>query len=125
MKISQMTNDQAADTLVRITEPISHIVADEEALPMLQELFVESRSENPMEGWAAVLMRFVPFCLKKHRADFYKIIAALDGKDDSDIGKANFMSTLRVLRDSMDKELLDFFKSSAAATQSGEKKSAR
>ena len=125
MKISQMTNDQAADALVRMAEPVSHIVADEEALPMLQDLFMESKSKNPLEGWAAVLMRFVPFCLKKHRSDLYTIIAALDNKADGNIGKLNFMSTLRVLKDSMDKELLDFLRSSASVTQTGGGKSAQ
>lgn len=120
MKISQMTNDQAADALVRMTEPISNIMADKDAIPIMQRFFDESKSDNPLEGIASVLMQFVPFCLKNHRKDLFTIIAALDGRDGKDMGKFSFMATLRVLRDSMDKDLLDFFKESGVqATNAG------
>lgn len=41
MKISQMTTDQAADALVKMSEAVSTIVADEESIPMLNMLVAQ------------------------------------------------------------------------------------
>lgn len=124
MKISQMTTDQAADALVKMSEAVSTIVADEESIPMLNMLVAQFSDENQAEGIAAALMKLVPFLLKKHRKELYTIIGALDGKPEEEIGKFSFMSTLRVIRDSIDKDLIDFFRSSGYVTRPGNEESA-
>ena len=119
MKISKMTTDEAADALVKMSEAVTAIVADEESVPLLNALSVGIEAEGN-EGITAALMRLVPFLLKKHRKEFYTIIGALDGKEEEEIGKFNLLSTIRVVRDSFDKDLLDFFKSSGEQMQPGE-----
>lgn len=117
MKISQMTTDEAADALVKMSEAVTAIVADSESVPLLSGLSVAFEDR---EGLTAALMKLVPFLLKKHRHEFYTIIGALDGKTEEEIGKFNLLSTIRVVRDSFDKDLLDFFSNSGEQTQPGE-----
>lgn len=121
MKISQMTTDQAADVLVRLADPIARIMGDEEAQKMLEDT-IKGGVENALVGWSAILTKLVPFCLKKHRTDLFEVIAALDGKTTDEVAKFSFLSTLRVLRDSVDKELWDFFKSIGGANIAEEDK---
>lgn len=121
MKLSQMTTEQAADVLVKIADPVARILSDDGAMKIISDT-IETGTENPMKGYAAILTKLVPFCLKDHRADLFSVIAALDGKTGDEIAKFNFVSTLRVLKDSADKELFDFFRSIAGANTEDEGK---
>lgn len=112
MKISEMTTNQAADALVKVMEPVCNIIKDPDAVPMLQGL----TSISSMEGLTGALMKVVPYCLEKHRADAWKILSALTGKTVNKIEKQSILVTMADIRDSIDKDLIDFFKSSAGVT---------
>ena len=47
----------------------------------------------------------------------YEIVGALTEKPADEIGKMKFIWTLHELKESLDKDLIDFFKSSGTATQ--------
>ena len=46
MKISEMTNDQAADALIRISAPFENICSDEEVVDALAE--IKELSDQPL-----------------------------------------------------------------------------
>ena len=54
--------------------------------------------------------------MKDHKGDLYEIISALSLKPVAKIGQMNFMATVKELRDSIDEDLIGFFRSSGNAT---------
>jgi len=118
MKISKMTTDQAADVLVRIADPATRIMSDDEVQELFQDT-VKDGVENQLKGWARVITKLVPFCLKKHKEDVYAVIAALEFKTPEEVGGWPFLTTVRVLKESFDRDLIDFFKSTADASTGG------
>lgn len=109
MKISQMTNDQATDAMIKLAQPVSNILEDEESKPLLEELS-KGKEKSTTELVASLLPKFVRFGMSKHRNDLYAIVAALALKPVAEVGKMNFLETVKILRDSFDDDLRDFFK---------------
>jgi len=115
MKISEMTNDQASEVLLRIAGPISNILDDENSKPMLDEMQNADKS-NPTKFLALILPRLVAFCLKDHKGDLYEIVGALSFKPAAKVGNMNFLATVKEIRESIDDQLIGFFTSSGNAT---------
>ena len=63
---------------------------------------------------SSMLPKFVPILLKDHKADLYEIISVLSGKARKDIGQMKLTETITVLRESIDDDLIGFFKSSSS-----------
>lgn len=120
MKISQMTTDQAADALCRIAPPFTRMLQDKETVPAIQQMFDSLQDEKPVESITAVLLKVVPYLLKDHKCDVYEIIGALTGKTQQQIGKQNILKTVQDIKDSLDQELVDFFRSSGGQTETSE-----
>lgn len=110
MKISQMTTNQAADALVKISAHTSNILDDPDMRELIKDT-AKTGKKDATNGWSKILTKLVPCCLQKHREDLFAIIAALDDKTAEDVGKLKLIETLNILRESVDKELLDFFDS--------------
>ena len=117
MKLSQMTTNQATDALCKIAPAVMRVLADQSTLPLVQQLFDAFKSEHPAETAAAVCIRIFPLLLKDHKEDMFEIVGALNDKTAQQIAKQNVMKTIEMVRDSVDKELIDFFKSSGEQTQ--------
>lgn len=120
MKISQMSTEKAAGVLVRIMEPVTHIIADQEAMQIVSSM---AGVANSIEGVMAILMKLVPYCLEKHKSDTFAIVAALTDKTEKAVAKQNFLVTVKDIRDSVDTDLVDFFKSFAGAETASETES--
>ena len=116
MKISEMTNDQAADALVKMMPAVTNIINDKKSKELLQRLTVSEGMSN-QEVLTIILPEVLGYCLKSHKEDTYAIIAALTMKPVSHIGKMNFIQTVKEVKDSIDKDLLDFFKSAGNSTE--------
>ena len=112
MKISQMTNDQACDAIIRLTQPIANITDDERMEPLLKELSEGESGMNGLKLISSMLPKIVPMLLKDHKKDLYEIISVLSGKDKKEIGTMKLTETITVLKDSIDDELIGFFRSS-------------
>ena len=110
MKLSQMTNDQATDFLVRVTSPIARIMDDEEIQPLLTN-FSTMKDVPITKVISTFLPQFVTFAIKGHKDDLYEIIGAFSGKSKQSVGKMNLLETMNLMKDSIDKDFLDFFKS--------------
>ena len=115
MKISEMTNEQAADAMIKLAQPMSNLLEDEATIKLLEEL-KKPDEEGGVNYFARMLPKVVPFLMKDHKADVFAIVAALTLKPVSAVGKMNFMETIKELRDSIDEDFIAFFRSSGNVT---------
>lgn len=122
MKISEMTNEQAAEAMIRLSEPFSNICDDEEALNLIDEM--GKLKDMPLiKAIAKALPKIVAFGLQKHKADVYEIIGALLMVSTTKVAKMNFAETVKAVRDSYDDMLASFFTQSALAEKVSAKES--
>ena len=117
MKLSEMTNDQATEALLRLTGPFENICKDKAFLQLLEEI----KATNPEESLLTLVGRMLPdivrFVLVQHKQDLYEIVGALLIVPVGDVGGLNFIQTVNVVRDSYDDILESFFTHSARAVK--------
>ena len=117
-----MTNDQAAEVMIRLADPVGAICDDEEAVQMIEDY--KKRYRMPLfYAVGKMIPTLVGYLLKKHKAELYEIISILSGEKKADVGNMNFAETVKILRDSYDETLSVFFRSSGSAIMSAVKKS--
>lgn len=119
MKISEMTNDQAAKALIRMSEPVSRICDDEELIAMFTE-FKNMESIGLVRAVGRILPKFTLYALERHKNDFYEVIGALSDKSAAAVAKMNFPETVKLVRDSYDDILRDFFTRSGIVSRKTE-----
>jgi len=108
VKISEMTNDQATDALIRISGPFESICGDDEVMNALDE--ISKLGNEPMiKAIGKIIPLAVNMLLKKHRRDLYEIVSALTMTPLSAVGKMNFKETVGAIQESYDDILRDFF----------------
>lgn len=116
MKLSEMTNDQAAEVMIKLAEPIGLICDDEEAVKMIDEY--KKRSRMPLfYAVGQLIPRLIGYLMQKHKGELYQIIAALTDKKVEEVGGLNLKETVQVFRDSYDEVMAVFFPSSGNATK--------
>ena len=115
MKISEMTNDQAADAMIKLAQPISNLLEDEATVNLLNEL-QKNNDGGGLAFFGRMIPKIVPFCMKDHKQDVFAIVAALTLKPVADVGKMKFMETVKEIQNSIDEDFLSFFRSSGNAT---------
>lgn len=120
MKISQMTTDHAADVLVRIAEPVSNIMDDSKVADLLKDIS-GSKDVPYIKLFASLVPKIVPLALESHREDVFEIVGALDNKSVSEVKKQNVLKTIKVIQESVDKDLIDFFGSFGGQEETAEK----
>ena len=119
MKISEMNNEQAADALVKLAEPLGNICGDEEMLQLIEKM--KDAQDGPVFTIISdILPKFVLCALQKHRADLYAIIGALTMKPVAEVARMNFKATVDTIKGSYDDIIRDFFTSSVPATMKSE-----
>lgn len=122
MKISEMTNDQAAKALIRISAPIEALCNDPKLDEML-DTYKATKEEPFFKSVGALLPRFIAYAIKAHKDDLYEIISTLIGKTVEEVGNMNIMETVKVVRESYDEVLQGFFTSSVKPEKITEEKS--
>lgn len=119
MKISEMTNDQAAETMIRLAAPFGNICEDEEALKLIDEY--KGLSKQPLIRTIGMMLpKIAAYMLKTHKDDLYEIIGALTFKSIEEVAQMNFAETIKAMKDSYDEVLTSFFQSSVTQMKSGE-----
>ena len=120
MKISEMTNDQATEAMVRISAAFGFLCEDEEMVGMIDEL--QKLGNTPIvQAIPKVLPKFASLAFRKHKNSLYEIIGALCMKSAKEVGKMNFKQTIELVKESYDDILRDFFTSPVlSAKKSGE-----
>ena len=119
MKISEMTTDMAADAMIRIAEPFQHICEDENMLKLFDKM-KNLHGVEPIKALGSILPEVVMFGLKAHRNDLYEVIGALCQKTTAQVAKMNICETIKIVKESYDDVLKDFFTSSVLATEADE-----
>ena len=115
MKISQMTNDQAADAMIKLAQPMSNLLEDEATVGLLKEM-EKGDSKGGIAFFGRMLPKIVAFAMKDHKEDVYAIVAALTMKPVAEVGSLNFMETVKEMKESIDDEFIGFFTSSGNVT---------
>lgn len=115
MKISEMTNDQATQAMIKLAQPIANIMDDPNAESFFKEL-ADQKDKKLLNTIGTVLPKAVAFCMKDHKKDLYEIISALTLIPSSKVGSMNFMETVKELKGSIDEDFIGFFKSSGETT---------
>ena len=114
MKISEMTNDQACEALIRLSQPVANIAEDENMKPFLDE--IQEAGKKPFfAAIGSLLPKFVSIAIKDHKSDMYEIVGALTFQHTTKVAKMNFVETLKTLRESIDEDFLSFFRRSGSA----------
>ena len=121
MKISEMTNGQATEAIIRISTPISNLCEDPEMMELVDDL--EHFGDMPLfTAIAKVLPKIVRYALGKHKNDLYEIIGALQMVPTAQIDDMNFVETVRMVQESYDDILAGFFTDSVRSMKKGAKK---
>ena len=121
MKLSEMTNDQAAEVMIRLSAPVGAICDDEEAVQMIEDY--KKRYRMPLfYAVGRMIPTLVGYLAKKRKDELYEIISILTDTKKADVGKMNFAETVQALKNSYDETLSVFFRSSGNAITSGDKK---
>ena len=124
MKISEMTNDQATEAILRIAPPISNICDDAEMMTIIDDL-QKFGEMDLLPAIGKILPKIVTYALKDHKHDLYEIIGALQMKPAEAVGKMNFAETIKAVKESYDDVLAGFFTDSVrSAVMNGKKSSA-
>lgn len=122
MKISEMTNDQAADAMIRLAVPFGNICEDEEAVKLIDEY--KGMGKMPViQTIGKMIPKIVAYMLKSHKNDLFEIVGALTFQSVDKVAKMNFVETIKIVRDSYDEVLASFFPSSVTQTKSKESES--
>ena len=115
MRISEMTTDQAMDTLCEITPHISDIITDEELVSEIKKKMKKEESTTKAD-----IIRFavekvsglVPMIFKKRRDSVYAIVAAINQTDIDTVRHQNIIKTMIEIREiAKDDDLVAFVKS--------------
>lgn len=118
MKLSEMTTDQLADALIDLSVPVGRICQDERVLEQLRKYAdPQQRKEPVLKMIGGAVSALCPALLKDHRNDLYRMLSVLTGKTDGEIASQRGAQTIADIRNCWDKELADFFSSSAATAQ--------
>lgn len=112
MTISQMTTEQAADALVRISYAVSPIVKEEKIRQTIEIVAGHREDKDVLATIGDVIDCLVPTLLKDYRTNVYEIVSALAGKSAEEVATQNILVTIRDIKESVDQELIDFFTSS-------------
>ena len=56
-----------------------------------------------------VFTRLVPACLTGHKKELFEIVGALDDKTADTVAKLQFRDVTKIINESFDEELKDFF----------------
>lgn len=110
MKISEMTNDQASEAMIRLTGAFSAVCEDDEMIKLMDELS-KMEGRTILDAIKGIIPRFVSFALSKHKAELYEIVGALQMIPSGEVGKMNFLQTVSAIRNSIDEVVTSFFPS--------------
>lgn len=112
MKLSEMNTDQMAKCLCELVSPVAEIVADDGIWEALKE-FGSTTGKTLFAVAGSIAVKITPLLLRDHYKACVEIVSAMTGKTPAVIRKQSGMQTIADVVGFIDKDLIDFFKSSA------------
>lgn len=118
MKLSQMTVEQAAQTIIKISDPMERMMSDinlENHFKEFSNLYRENVTVIRLTGY--MLGRFLPALLKEHKEDVYLVVSAMTGKPIEEVREEKLTVFIRDCLDFVDKDFVDFFRYTTPAVK--------
>lgn len=112
MKLSEMNTDQMAKCMCELVEPVAEIMADEAIMKAVVELD-NTKDQSFLQIISSAATALVPLLLKTHYTALVTVLSAMTGKPVAVIRKQKGLQTIKDVRECLDQDLIDFFKSSA------------
>jgi len=107
-----MNNEQAANAILRLSVPFGNICDDEEMIGLIKK-YQDLAKDSPMiKVIGKILPELAMYAFKSHKDDLFEIVGALTNQTQAQVSKMSFVMTIKILRDSYDEVLKDFFTSS-------------
>lgn len=116
MRISEMTNDQATDAMIRLASAFSVIFEDKNTEKFLTDI----DGKEWKYAIKSVIPHFVAYALSEHKNELYEVVGALNAVPVSEVGGMNFFETVKSVQNSWDDVLKNFFTSSVTAKRGKE-----
>lgn len=113
MKLSEMNTDQMAKCMCELVEPAAEIMADEAVSKAVADFFANAKDQSFLQMIGSVATALVPLLLKTHYTALVTVLSAMTGKSVAAIRKQKGLQTIKDVRECLDQDLIDFFKSSA------------
>lgn len=118
MKLSQLTTDQLADVLVRITPPLCRIARDPRTLAALDALSFDGLdAQPPMKSISLLCERLLPLLLTDMAEELYTVLSVLTEKPIDALRRQPALTTMTDIASAWDRELIAFFTSAGSAAQ--------
>lgn len=118
MKLSQLTTDQLAHVLLRLTPPLCRILRDERTLAVLDELtFTGLDAQPPLFSASRLWEKLLPLLLDTHAEDFYQALSVLTEKTPEVLRRQSGLTTIQDLISIWDGQLASFFSFAGSAEQ--------
>lgn len=112
MKLSEMNTDQMAKCMCELVEPAAEIMADEAVLKAIAS-FANTKDQSFLQMIGSAATALVPLLLKTHYTALVTVLSAMTGKSAAVIRKQKGLQTIKDVRECLDQDLIDFFRSSA------------
>lgn len=112
MKLSEMNTDQMAKCMCELVEPAAEIMADEAVLKAIAG-FANTKDQSFLQMIGSAATALVPLLLKTHYTALVTVLSAMTGKSVAVIRKQKGLQTIKDVRECLDQDLIDFFRSSA------------
>ena len=123
MKISEMTNKQAKECMIRLCGPFSRICEDKKTEALLASIEIRD-GESVVQAIARILPEAAAYAFQSHGEDFNEIIGALLMVPAGKVDEMNFAETVAALKNSYDDVLAAFFTNTAVGKKKNGGKSA-
>lgn len=116
MKLSEMTNEQATEAMLRLTGPIKNLCEDSDIVQFIDT--VKSVDDNT--PFYMLMGKMIPELVRlafiKHKNDVYEVVGALLMVPAGEVADMKFGATVKELQDSYDDMLTSFFSRSVTQT---------
>ncbi len=118
MKLSQMKTEDALAKTCELINPIANIMEDTKCLDAMRKMADKAnKNKTNLQLGLDFIKIFVPVVLVDHKSDFFEILGILNGKDIEIIRDQTLVETIRDIKNSVDTELIEVFKSSTITEQ--------
>lgn len=119
MKLSEMNMRELAKTLQNLIDPLSKIAGSKEINACFSE--ISRKEQNGMTNLEKTNLMLVAFdkLLGKYYAEIIRIFSIMTGRTDKEVEEYNGYKMLKEMKESIDKEFIDFFKSFAVTDSTG------